>query len=240
MNTQVSKADVHIHTNYSADATARVEDVLEYVSTKTDLRVIAITDHDKIEGALEARRLAQAYNIEVIVGEEVSTQEGHLLALFIEEWLPPGRPAAETIAAVHAQGGLCIAAHPYARIVPAMGRYGLRERSRGTNREWHLDGVEGFNAALWMQMNNDMAIAVGNELEVAICGGSDSHVLSTIGLGYTLFPGTTANDLRAAIHMRKTVAAGKLSWPHIPDYLVTKSKQILQGMAGQALKPATS
>ncbi len=96
-----SKADIHIHTTYS-DGTAGVEAVLEYVATRTDLRVIAITDHDTIEGALKARRLAPAYGIEVIVGEEVSTAEGHLLALFIERPLAPKQPAATTIAAVHA------------------------------------------------------------------------------------------------------------------------------------------
>ena len=88
-----NKADLHIHTTYSDDATASVEDVLEYVANRTDLRVIAITDHDEIEGALKAQRLAKDYGIEVIVGEEVSTNEGHLLALFIEHFLAPGRPA---------------------------------------------------------------------------------------------------------------------------------------------------
>lgn len=114
MNTQWSKADLHIHTNYSSDGTASVVDVLEHVVKHTDLRVIAITDHDTIDGALEARRIARAYGIDVIVGEEISTADGHMLALFIEQMVPPGQPASTSIAAVHAQGGLCIPAHPYA------------------------------------------------------------------------------------------------------------------------------
>src|SRR5215813_10337077 len=111
MNQTWSKADLHIHTTHS-DGTASAREVLEYVVAQTDLRVIAITDHNTIAGALEARELAASYGIEVIVGEEVSTNEGHLLALFVEELLPPRQPAAATIAAVHAQGGLCVAAHP--------------------------------------------------------------------------------------------------------------------------------
>src|SRR6185436_2860560 len=97
--------------------------------------------------------------LEVIVGEEVSTAEGHLLALFIEQELPPGRPAAATIAAVHAQGGLCIAAHPYDWMVPSLGRAGLRQRCAGPDCEWPLDGIEVFNASLWLSSNNASAAA---------------------------------------------------------------------------------
>src|SRR5215218_11522871 len=113
MNTRWSKADIHVHSTHS-DGHAAVEEVLEHAVRRTDLQVIAITDHNTIEGALEARSLAEEYGIEVVVGEEVSTADGELLALFIERRLAPGRPAAETIAAVHEQGGLCVAAHPYA------------------------------------------------------------------------------------------------------------------------------
>lgn len=215
-----SKADLHVHTGYSHDANASVEEVLEYAATRTDLRVIAITDHDRIEGALEARRLASAYPMEVIVGEEVSTAEGHLLALFIEHWLPPGRPAAETIAAVHAQGGLCIAAHPYGWLVHSLGWNGLHKRAAGAQCEWPLDGVEAFNASLLLPSNNIAATSAGNALHLALCGGSDSHHPATIGKGYTLFPGTTAEDLRVALRLRQTHAGGiSWGWVHTAQYM---------------------
>src|SRR5690349_4824161 len=99
-----SKADLHIHT-LASDGTASVEEVLTQVAA-SDLRVIAITDHDTLDGALEARRLAPGFGVDVIVGQEVSTREGHLLVLFVDQPLPPARPAAETIAAAHALGGL--------------------------------------------------------------------------------------------------------------------------------------
>lgn len=215
-----NKADLHIHTNYSSDATATVEEVLDYVARHTDLRVIAITDHDRIEGALAARRLAGTYGVEVIVGEEVSTAEGHVLALFIEEWLPPGRPAAETIAAVHAQGGVCVAAHPYGWLVPSLGWHGLHERAAGPACAWPLDGVEAFNASLLLPSNNIAAASAGNALKLALCGGSDSHHLRTIGMGYTLFPGATAAEVRTAIRLRQTHAGGvSWGWERTVEYM---------------------
>lgn len=235
-----NKADLHIHTTYSDDATASVEEILEYVATRTDLRVIAITDHDEIEGALKAQRLAKDYGIEVIVGEEVSTNEGHLLALFIEHFLAPGRPATETIAAVHEQGGICVAAHPYGWMVPSLGWHGLAERCAGDNKEWSLDGLEGFNASLWLPSNNVNATTTCQSLNLALCGGSDSHQLSTLGLGYTWFRGSTADDLRQSIQSRQT-SAGGISWGYSRtlEYVGLKFRMMIREIAERSLKPST-
>jgi len=229
-----SKADLHIHTDYS-DGTASVREVLAHVASCTDLRVIAITDHNTIAGALEARRLATAYGVEVIVGEEVSTAEGHLLALFVEEELPPRRPAAETIAAVHAQGGLCIAAHPYDWCMPSLGRAGLRQRCAGPGCEWPLDAIESFNASVWLPRFNSAAAAAGERLGLPLIGGSDAHHPATIGLGYTLFPGQTAADLRYAIRMRVTRPGGSYwRWMHGLEYVGLW----LRARAARALTPS--
>ena len=80
-------ADIHIHTIYSHDATTTVRGVLKQASS-SGLNVIAITDHNDIRGAFDARELASQYNLEVIPGVEVNTSDGHLLALFIEKVLP--------------------------------------------------------------------------------------------------------------------------------------------------------
>jgi len=207
MNTVWSKADTHVHTTHS-DGHADAEEVLEHAVQNTDLRVIAITDHNTIEGALEARSLAEQYGIEVIVGEEVSAADGELLALFIEQRLPPGLPAAETIAAVHAQGGLCIAAHPYDRMVPSMGHRGLRKRGSEPDPEWPLDAIEVFNAGLLLSRGNRQAEATA-ALGLPALGGSDSHHPKTIGYGYTLFPGWGSAYLQAAIEFGQTYAAGR-------------------------------
>lgn len=207
-DTLLGKAELHVHTTHS-DGIMSVTAALDHIARNTDLRLVAITDHDEIAGALEARAQARAFGLEVIVGEEVSTAEGHLLALFIDRWLPPGRPAAETIAAVHAQGGLCIAAHPFDKLVPSLGRAGLRERCDGPRMgEWPLDALEAFNASSLYRAGPQITRAACAELGLARCGGSDAHSLATIGLGYTTFPGSSADDLYRAIRAGRTEAGG--------------------------------
>lgn len=211
MTKLLHKADLHIHTTWS-DGTATVPALLDYVATHTDLAVIAITDHDSIAGAQLAHRLGGQYGIEVVIGEEVSTADGHLLALFIDRLIPPGRSAAETIAAVHSQGGLCFAAHPFDHGVPSLGRAGLRQRCIGPRAgEWALDGIEGFNASvMWPRRAcNKAAQHFGQERNLVMVGGSDAHSLATVGRGYTLFSGATANDLYHALQHNLVQCAGE-------------------------------
>ncbi|NNJ08877.1 PHP domain-containing protein [Chloroflexales bacterium ZM16-3] len=208
MKKMLSTADIHIHTTYS-DGVATPTQVLAYAAAHTDLRVIAITDHDAISGALEARDLAGEFGLEVIVGEEVSTREGHLLALFIEEELPAGRPAVETVAAIHAQGGICVAPHPFGMLVPSVGRCGPLRRKVGLDRGWPVDAIESFNASLWLPLNNRAAASYAARHGIPALGGSDAHHLETIGRGYTHFPGRSAADLRRAILAGETMACGR-------------------------------
>ncbi|MBO9381415.1 MAG: phosphotransferase, partial [Roseiflexus sp.] len=146
----------------------------------------------------------------VVVGEEVSTVDGHLLVLFLERALPPGRPALETIAAAHEQGALCIVAHPFDWLVSSFGDALIRHCG-GQRPSWRIDGVEVFNASLPFSGMNARASTVTAALGLPACGGSDAHHFSTVGLGYTLFPGTSADDLRQAI-IRGEVRAGGRAW----------------------------
>ncbi|MDQ6691353.1 MAG: PHP domain-containing protein, partial [Candidatus Dormibacteraeota bacterium] len=108
-------ADLHIHTSFSDGWPTPVE-VVDHVTRDRQLDVIAITDHDTIEGALRAAdHAARASRIAVIVGEEVSSRQGHILGLFLNKRVRPGLSAAATIDEIHSQGGLAIAAHPFWR-----------------------------------------------------------------------------------------------------------------------------
>ena len=237
METSDSKADLHLHTTAS-DGAATVRELLTYVA-RTDLRVIAVTDHDTITAALEARHMAGAYGVEVIVGEEVSTQDGHLLVLFLEQELPPGRPLAETAAAARAQGALVIAPHPFGFLVNSLGRTGPLGFGRHAVPAWatQVDAVESFNAGLWSPHNNALAARFAAAHGLPVVGGSDSHHLPTVGMGYTYFPGRTAADLRRAIVQRQTRAAGVMwSTRHLVE---VGALQVRRGING-LLAPATA
>lgn len=104
-------ADLHIHSIYSYDGTASVPSVLRRAK-QIGLNVIAITDHDEINGSLKALDFASQFDIEVIPGVEVTTAEGDLLALNVTSLVERGRPLIETVLVVGELGGFCIAPHP--------------------------------------------------------------------------------------------------------------------------------
>src|SRR5262249_16827629 len=136
MNTSISapsewhKADIHIHTIFS-DGLMSPEALVEFAATQTDLRVIAVTDHDTMAGGLVARAYRHYFpndfgHLDVIVGPEITSRDGDILALFINEDIPPKLSAAETVERIHAQGGLAVAAHPYAFAFSLIGKEGMQ------------------------------------------------------------------------------------------------------------------
>lgn len=203
MNDVWSKADLHIHSNHS-DGLAKVPEIMEYVATQTDLKVIAITDHNTIEGALFAQSLQELYDIEVVVGEEVSSKSGHIIGLWLTETVPPGLSAAETVARIDEQGGVAIIAHPFAN--RAFGPFGL-EALGDTINDVAFHALEVYNSSPYLVYANRLAAkAFTGGQGIAATGGSDAHVLKAIGTGYTLFRGSTAEDLRLSIDKLETRA----------------------------------
>jgi predicted metal-dependent phosphoesterase TrpH len=199
--TTYARADLHIHTCHS-DGRPTVQAVLEHVADRTSLQVIAITDHDTIEGAVEARSLQPRYPFDIIVGEEVSSREGHILALYIVRRVPPLMSAAETIAAIHEQGGIAIAAHPFITV--------LRGPVQGIGRrfaELPFDAVEVENSTPGMYMANFRARRHNRRVaRKPVVGNSDAHIVEAIGKSYTRFAGSTARDLRLAVERSHTSA----------------------------------
>jgi len=203
----LSAADLHIHTTAS-DGTATPAQVLEWVVDRTDLRVIAICDHNTVEGALEAAELARDLPVEVVVGQEVESSDGHILGLWAPHRIEPERPAGATIADIHAQGGIAVIAHPFA---PRWWhKHGLCRGDRPVYDSEPYDAVECANSTPLLFLANFHARAYwrANRHRLAATGGSDAHILDVIGSSRTLFPGTTAEDLRSALERRATVAYG--------------------------------
>jgi len=204
------KADLHIHSAVG-DALPTPQEILDYVAEHTDLAVIAITDHDDVQGGLQAREIAaqRQYPFEVVVGTEVTTLAGHLLALFVEERLPMFQSLERTIETVHRQGGLCIAPHPMSWLTFSIGEVLLRRYSRHRSPELCLDGLEGFNPSVagWVCHKRVRALNA-KVLGLPELGGSDAHQLLQIGTAYTLFGGHSAADLRRALLRRETIPCG--------------------------------
>jgi predicted metal-dependent phosphoesterase TrpH len=199
-----NRADLHLHTTYS-DGSAAPAELLAHAA-RNDLRVIAVTDHDEIEGAFEAHKLGPQFGVDVIIGEEVSTAHGHLLGLFLHTRIPPGLDARETVARIHEQGGLAIAPHPFDASVPSLGR---RLGAAGL-QALPLDGIEVFNASIFWPWRaaNRMAQSLAETMNLAQIGGSDAHALCAVDSGRTWFRGQRAADVFTAIRQGATRADG--------------------------------
>jgi predicted metal-dependent phosphoesterase TrpH len=181
---------------------AEIPEILDYVESKTDLDVIAITDHDDIRGAYEARSAwaRGSYRFEVVSGIEVTTIEGHLLALYVEESVPGLRPLEETLEAVHRQGGLCIVPHPMSWMTRSLGRRALSRIVASAHDGVYFDGLETANQSPGARGSVRKALTLNRRsLHLAEVGGSDAHFLTAIGSAYTEFPGRRAADLKQAI-----------------------------------------
>jgi len=192
-----SKADLHIHSNHS-DGLASIPQIMDYVQTKTDLKVIAITDHNTLEGSRYAQSLAELYDFEVVPGMEISSKQGHVLGLFIDEEIRPGMHAVDTIHAIEEQGGIAVIAHPFS----AKGVFGPRGRGLFADvaNEWAFHAFETYNSLPFLVWANSMAAkTLAGGRGIAATGGSDAHVVEAVGTGYTVFRGTTAEDLRRSI-----------------------------------------
>ncbi len=196
------RADLHMHTTFS-DGWPAPQELVDYAS-KTELDVIAVTDHDTIEGAMRAREDAQGKRVHVVVGEEVSSRNGHIVGLFLERRIRPGMSAAATVDAIHEQGGLAVAVHPFWRTERPSRR--ITHGVGWLAAETDFDAVEVENATPGFYVFNQMARRLNDGLESAEVGGSDAHILDAVGRAYTVFPGRTPAALREAIIRGTTMA----------------------------------
>ena len=199
------RADLHVHT-LASDGVSGVEEILAYVLEHTQLDVIGIADHERVDAAHAARAIARARDlpVEVVIGEEVSTRGGHLLALFIEEAVPPLRSLRESIGLVHEQGGLAIPAHPLFPYPLCAQAWTLRALLASPDPRVRPDGVEAFNPTTFGRPVHRRVVAFAEELGLAVVGNSDAHEAAAVGTGWTTFPGHTAEDVRNAILEHRT------------------------------------
>jgi predicted metal-dependent phosphoesterase TrpH/glycosyltransferase involved in cell wall biosynthesis len=192
--------DLHMHTDHSPDCATPV-DVLLDTAKRRGLGAIAVTDHNEISGALEARERADG--ITVIVSEEIKTaHEGEVIGLFIEEKIPRGMSMQETLDAIHDQGGLAFVPHPFDRL------HSVPDYEHLLKVVESIDILEVFNARVAVPAFNEEASRFAAKYRVVAGAGSDSHVpqgLGTVKIRMRDFEGPEEflESLRAADILRK-------------------------------------
>ncbi len=173
---ELIEVDLHMHTDHSPDCATPV-DVLLKTARDRGLGAIAITDHNEVSGALEARRIAEEMGgIKVIVAEEVKTAEqGEVIGLFLEEKIPRGLTMAETIAEIRRQGGLVYVPHPFDRF------HSVPDYEHLLDMIEEIDILEVFNPRVALTAFNEEAERFASKYRIVPGAGSDSHVAQGLG-----------------------------------------------------------
>ncbi|HMD56518.1 MAG TPA: PHP domain-containing protein [Solirubrobacteraceae bacterium] len=167
--------DLHMHTDHSNDCATPVE-VLLATAREQGLGAIAVTDHNEISGALEARAQSAQAGVKVIVGEEIKTAgEGEVIGLFIEEKIPRGLSLQQTIAEIRSQGGLVYVPHPFDRM------HAVPDYEHLLPVIDEVDALEIFNPRVAIGAFNDEAERFAAKYRITAGAGSDSHVAQGLG-----------------------------------------------------------
>jgi predicted metal-dependent phosphoesterase TrpH len=222
--------DLHCHTSASFDSTATLGAVLRAAASR-GLTHLAVTDHDRIDAALRARDVAPD-GLTVIVGEEVKTADGDLIAVFLERLVPPGMSAVATIAAIREQGGLVGVPHPFDRLRG----YGRKSGADPADIADKVDWIEAYNARVVGNGANERAAIFAHERGLPGVCASDSHTVMEVGVSYNAVAGdpSTPTGLLAAL-------ASVDMQPHRASYYVrawTPLAKIIQSARGNGRRRA--
>lgn len=170
------KADLHIHTTFSGDSEISPEKLIERVR-EAGLGCIAVTDHDTAAGGLKVAGMKPPFK--VIVGEEIDSNEGEIIGLFLKETIAHGLSPEETISLIHRQGGLAYIPHPFDRFRSSAMQRRTLERIAGI-----IDAVETANARTLPVQDLSLPGKFALEMHKPMGAGSDSHTLEEIGRAY--------------------------------------------------------
>jgi len=195
--------DLHCHTNASFDSLASPASVVR-VAAARGLTHLAITDHDRIDGALQARDAAPA-GLVVIVGEEIRTQEGDLICVFLERPIPSGSPVREAIAAARDQGALVGIPHPFDQY-----RASLLMNPDMEDLAERVDWLESWNARLVGRGGNERAASFARMYGLPGIAVSDAHAILEVGVAHSVLHGdpSTPAGLREALRSVTNSFAG--------------------------------
>jgi hypothetical protein len=210
----MKKYDIHIHSYYSKCSNNSPEDILKYAK-KAKLDGIAITDHHTMKAYPILKGLNKDENFEIIPGEEITTQYGDVIALYIHKEIE-SKDFFQVVKEIKAQDGIAIIPHPFRPIPWLKFKYPF-EKVKGK-----IDAIETFNSRNTVNANI-RAVDMASRLGFAQTGSSDAHSLFDIGNGYTLFEG----DLKRAIRSKKTKAGGTNRRAFISVLISSINKRVL-------------
>lgn len=181
------KADLHVHTTYSKDSMITPKELVFYAK-KRGLNAVAVTDHNRVEGAL---KIAKETDFLIIPGIEVTSADGHIVGLNVKEIIPRGLSAVETVTRIHAAGGVAVACHPYV----------LFKGCLGNNVCAEFDAIEVINArAFPFNRSVRKATEAAEHFKLSRVAGTDAHYGPQIGYGYTVIDAElSVDDIAKAI-----------------------------------------
>lgn len=178
------KIDLHTHSTASPDGDITEKEYREIIAKKT-LDYIAITDHNRID---YAKRLQKGVGSAIIVGEEITTDSGEIIGLFLTAQVAAYQTIEKTIQAIHYQGGLVYVPHPFDRLRHGIGEKNLLEYIDD------IDIIEGFNGRVILKSANTQAIAFAKKYNKVIGVGSDAHSRLGLGHAYSMVPKAFTRD----------------------------------------------
>jgi predicted metal-dependent phosphoesterase TrpH len=170
----VCRCDLHVHTSYSSDSLMTFQELFSALEQHR-IDTIAVTDHNTIAGAAHLKTIAPKW-LTVIVGEEIYTNEGEIIGLFLKDEIPPRLSPEETIRLIRRQKGIVVVPHPYDFLrKSALKRPALK---RIADR---IDLVEVFNSRTFVSQCNRNAERFAHQHHLPVTYGSDSHSWREIG-----------------------------------------------------------
>ena len=171
-------AELHCHSALSHDGRDPVERLLEQAEA-VGLDVLAVTDHDAIDASLEAIELAPEYDLVGVPGLEVTSREGHVLALGVREVVPAGLPFGDTLDRIHDLGGIAVVPHPFQK-----SRHGVGVNVSGDELA-EADAIEVYNSRLLTGRGNRRARRFAEDRGLPMTAGSDAHIAEMVGQAVT-------------------------------------------------------
>jgi hypothetical protein len=195
------KIDLHVHSDYSDDAVDSPKKIIKYAKKK-GLNGVAIVDHNNVAGGLKGFVIAKKMkDFVVIPGIEISSAEGHILALNVKENIPKKLSVEETLKKIINLGGVPILPHPY-RMISGCGEKDAEK----------FTGIEVFNSRS-IGWENKKSESLAEKLDIGKTGGSDAHSANELGYGITEFNINSfrIDDLIQEIEKKRTKGYGILS-----------------------------